>query len=130
VEPAARREVDAEQEALWTSVERVRDLVLCRGDGLSSLAASMSAVVKRVEGQINAAATNQFHWRSHFVLVDAVSHFPMLKAKLELHGSRRSADLIEDEANVVWSRVRAASDSLTSHVPSSAACNPPDGTVE
>jgi hypothetical protein len=56
--------------------------------------------------------------------------FSKLKIELEVLGSRRSADLTEDEADALWIRVCVASDSLALHVPSSVACNPPDGVGE
>jgi hypothetical protein len=59
-------------------------------------------------------------------LVAIVSHFPELKTELEVLRSRRNTDLTEDEADALWIRVRWASDSLVSHVPSSVARNPPD----
>jgi hypothetical protein len=57
-ELVARREVNAELEALRTSAERVRDLVLGNIDELSSLAASLSAVVELLEGRVDTTATN------------------------------------------------------------------------
>jgi hypothetical protein len=64
------------------------------------------------------------------MLVAAVSHFPELKTEIEVHGSGHDAHLIKDEEDALWIRVCAASDSLASHVPSSVARNPPDGTWE
>jgi hypothetical protein len=64
------------------------------------------------------------------MLVAAVSHFPKLKTELEVLGSGRSADLIEDEADALWIQVHTASDSLVSHVPSLVARNPPNSTGE
>jgi hypothetical protein len=57
-ELVARREVNAELEALRTSAERVRDLVLGNIDELSSLAASLSAVVELLEGLVDTTAAN------------------------------------------------------------------------
>jgi hypothetical protein len=71
----ARREVDAELEALLTTAVRVRDLVLDNADGLSSMAASMSTVVELLEGRIDTAATNRVRWGSHSALVAIVPHF-------------------------------------------------------
>jgi hypothetical protein len=50
VELVARREVDAELEALRSSVAQVQDLVLSNIDEPSSLAASLSMVVELLEG--------------------------------------------------------------------------------
>jgi hypothetical protein len=75
VELVARREVDAELEALLTAAARVRDLVLGNADGLSSMAASMSMVVELLEGRIDTAATNTVRWGSHSALVAIVPHF-------------------------------------------------------
>jgi hypothetical protein len=49
---------------------------------------------------------------------------------MEVHGFGRSAGLIEDEVDALWSQVRTATDSLASHVPSSVAHNPPNGAGE
>jgi hypothetical protein len=63
-------------------------------------------------------------------LVTVVSHFPEVDADLEVLGSGCNTGLTEDEVNTLWSRVRAAVDSLASHVPSSVAHNPPDSVGE
>jgi hypothetical protein len=99
-------------------------------DEPSSLAASMSTVTELLEGQIDVVASNGVYWGSHSALVAAVLHFPELKTELEVLGSERSLNLIEDEADALWIRVHAASDSLASHVPSSVACNPLDDMGE
>jgi hypothetical protein len=98
--------------------------------GLSSLAASMSTVVELLEDRIDAMATNNVYWVSHFVLVTAVSHFLELKSELVLLGSRRNADLTEVEADALWTQVHTASNSLASYVPSLVAHGTPDGAVE
>jgi hypothetical protein len=67
---------------------------------------------------------------SRSALVASVSHFSELKSKLEVLGSGRTANLTEHKADVLWTRVRTASDSLASYVPSLVACNPPGGTGE
>jgi hypothetical protein len=126
VELAARWEADAELEALWTSAARVQDFVLGSADGLSSLAASMSMSVELLEGQIDVVAAKGFCCGSRSVLVAAVSHFP----QLEVLGSSRNADLTEDEADALWTWVRAAADSLASYVPSLIVRNPLDGEGE
>jgi hypothetical protein len=54
--------------------------------------------------------------------------FLELKSELELLGSGRNVDLIEDEVVALWTRVCLASDSQPSCVPSSV--SPPDGTGE
>jgi hypothetical protein len=38
------------------------------------------------------------------VLIVALSHFPKLKAELELLGCEHNADLIEDEVDALWTR--------------------------
>jgi hypothetical protein len=63
-------------------------------------------------------------------LVAAVSHFPELRAELEVLRSRHSVDLTEDEVDALWIQVHAASDSLVLHVPSLVAHNPPDAVGE
>jgi hypothetical protein len=79
---------------------------------------------------INTTAANGVHHGSHSALVAVVSHFLELKTELEVLRFGRSADLIEDKVDAMWIRVRAASNSLASHVPSSVARNPPDGVGE
>jgi hypothetical protein len=104
--------------------------VLDNADGPSSLAAFMSTTVELLEGRIDATVTNGVRWGSRSVLVATVSHFPELKFELELLGSRRNANLTEDKADALWTRVCVALDSLASYVPSSVACGPPDGVGE
>jgi hypothetical protein len=101
--------------------------VLGGTDGPSSLAASMSTVVELLKDCIDPAATNGVHCVSRFALVAPVSHFPELKTDLEVLGFGRIVDLTKDEADALWTWVRAASNLLASYVPSSIARNPPDG---
>jgi hypothetical protein len=63
-------------------------------------------------------------------LITVVSHFLELETDLEVLGSGRSTGLTEDEVDALWARVRAASDSLASHVPSSVAHDHSDSTRE
>jgi hypothetical protein len=70
--------------------------VLGSADGPSSLAASMSMTVELFEGWIDAAVANGVRCGSRSMLVAAVLHFPELKTKLEVLGSRRNADLRKD----------------------------------
>jgi hypothetical protein len=58
VELATRWEVEAELEALWSSAAQVRDLVLGRVDGSSSLTMCMPTVAELFGNRINAAAAN------------------------------------------------------------------------
>jgi hypothetical protein len=58
------------------------------------------------------------------------TQFSELETDLELLGSRRNADLMEDQVDALWTQVRPASDSLTSHVLPSVAHNTPDGVGE
>jgi hypothetical protein len=129
-ELATHREANAELEALRTLATLIRDLVLDNIDGSSSLVASLSMVIELLEHQINTTAANRVFWRTRSALVVAMWHFSELKSELELLRFRRNADLIEDQAESLWTRVRVASNSLASHVPSSVACSPPDGTGE
>jgi hypothetical protein len=86
----------------------------------------MSTVAELLEGRVYAAAANGVRWGSRSALVATVSHFLELKTELELLGSGRSVDLTEDEADTLRIQVRAASDSLASHVRSLVARNPPN----
>jgi hypothetical protein len=129
-ELVARREVNAELEALQTSAEQVRDLVLGNIDELSSLAASLSAVVELLEGLVDTTAANGVRWVTRSALVAALSHFLELETELELLMSGHNADLIGDQAYALWTRVHAASDLLVSHVSPSVARSPPDSAGE
>jgi hypothetical protein len=104
--------------------------VLGNVDGSSLLATSMSVVAERLEGQIDAAATNGVRWGSCSALIAIVSHFPVLDVDLEVLGSGRNAGLTEGEEDALWSRVCIATDSLALHVPPSVAHNPPDNSRE
>jgi hypothetical protein len=121
---------EVELEALWSSTAWVQDLVLGNVGGSSSVSMSMYTVAEWLEGRIDATAANGVCWGSHFVLVAAVSCFLELDADLKVLGSKRNAGLIEGDVDALWSQVRAAMDSLASHVPSSVARNPPDSTGE
>jgi hypothetical protein len=95
--------------ALWTSAAQVQDLVLESIDGPSSLAASLSMVAEQLKGRIDAAATNGVRWGTRSALVAALSHFSSQKSKLELLGSKRNEDLIEDQVDALcpwWMRPR------------------------
>jgi hypothetical protein len=62
VELAARREADAELEALQSSTALVWGLVLGSADGTSSLAASMSMAAELLKSWIDVAAANGVRW--------------------------------------------------------------------
>jgi hypothetical protein len=62
VELAARREADAELEALRASAAQVQNSVLGNVDGPSSLAVSLSMAVELFEGRIDSATTNRVRW--------------------------------------------------------------------
>jgi hypothetical protein len=104
--------------------------VLGNVDGLSSLVASVSMVVELHEDQIDTASANGVHRGTRSMLVATLSHFLELKNELELLGSECNADLTEDQADALWPLVSAASDSLSSLVPSSIAHDSPDGVGE
>jgi hypothetical protein len=59
---AERHQVDAELEALRASAILVQDVVLSVIDGPSSLAASLSMAVERLEDWIHTVAANGVHW--------------------------------------------------------------------
>jgi hypothetical protein len=126
----ATRQAEAELEDLWSSAARVRDLVLGDVGGSSLMATSLSAITEQLEGRIDAAATNMVRWGSRSALLAVVSDFPELDADLEVLGSKCNAGQTEDEVNALWSQVRAAADSLASHVPSSVAGSPRDSMGE
>jgi hypothetical protein len=105
-------------------------LVLANVDESFSLAISLSTVVELLEGQIDASTANAVRWGTQSALFAALSHFLELKSKLELLESRHNADLTVDQADALWTQVRAASDSLASHIPPTVACSPPDNAGE
>jgi hypothetical protein len=115
---------------LWTSTARVQDLVLGNTDGPSSLAAPLSMAMKLLQGRIDTVAANGVCWGTRSALLAALSHFLELKSELELPGSGRNVDLIDDQVNAPWPLVSAASYSLASLVPSSIAHDPPDDVGE
>jgi hypothetical protein len=95
--------------------------VLGGADESSLLVTSMSVVAELLESSIDVTAANQVCWGSRNGLVATVSHFPEFDADLEVLRSGRSAGMIEDEVDALWSQVLAASDSLASHIRSSVA---------
>jgi hypothetical protein len=56
---------------------------------------------EQLEGQIDATAANGVHWGSRSALVATLSRFLELMTKLEVLGSRRSADWTEDKADAL-----------------------------
>jgi hypothetical protein len=58
---AARREADFKLEALRCSTTWVRNVVLERVDGTSSLVASLSSMVELIEDRIDVTTTNRVH---------------------------------------------------------------------
>jgi hypothetical protein len=90
----------------------------------------MSTMAEQLNGRINVVTANGVYWGSRSTLVTTMSHISELKTEPEVLGSRRIADLTKDEADALWNWVRAASDLLASHVPSSVARNRPDGAEE
>jgi hypothetical protein len=87
--------VDAELEAPQISAAWIRDLVLDRADGPSSLAASLSTATELLVGHIDAAIANAVHWETWSVLVTALLQFLELGAEVEVLRSRRNVDLME-----------------------------------
>jgi hypothetical protein len=87
--------VDAELEAPQISAAWIRDLVLDRADGPSSLAASLSTATELLVGHIDALIANVVHWETWSVLVTALLHFLELGAEVEVLRSRRNVDLME-----------------------------------
>jgi predicted cobalt transporter CbtA len=95
--------------------------------GPSSLAVSLSSAVELLEGCIDAIATNGVCWGTRSVLVAALSYFLELGPELELLGSRRNADLTEDQVDAFWTQAHPASDSLPLYVLSLVARDSFDG---
>jgi hypothetical protein len=69
--------------------------------GTSSLAAALSSATKLIENCVDVVAANGVHWGSRLVLAAALSHFLELETKLELLGSGRNTDLMEDQVDAL-----------------------------
>jgi hypothetical protein len=63
---------------------------------------------------------------ARLALTAALSHFPEVEPKLELHGPRHNADLTESQLDAHWGRTRRASNSMLSSVLSSDSRNSPN----
>jgi hypothetical protein len=63
-------------------------------------------------------------------LIVVLSHFPELEVKLDLLGSGYNADLSCDEMQTLWTRTDWALESLSSWVPPSGTCSPPNDARE
>jgi hypothetical protein len=68
--------------------------------------------------------------RTRSALVVILSHFPGLGIELELLGSGRIVDLMEDQVDALWTQTHQASDLLASFIPPSVARGSLDGTRE
>jgi hypothetical protein len=108
----------------------VRDLVLEGPSRMSSLATSLSSVTKLIENRINTAATNWFCWGTRSTLATALLHFPEIETELELLGSGRNADLMEDQVDALWTQACQASESLALFIPQLVAHGSRDGMGE
>jgi hypothetical protein len=104
--------------------------VLDKADRSSSVAASLSIAAELLEGRVDIAAANGVCWGTQSVLVATLSHFLELEAELELLGSTRNANLMEDQLDKLLTQVRPAWDLLVSHVIPSINRSPPDGAGE
>jgi hypothetical protein len=105
-------------------------LVLDGINKTSSLVASLSKVAELLEGRVDIMGTNGVCWGAQSTLVAVLLHFPELKTELGLLGSGRNMNLIEDEANALWTWMSAASDLLASNVSSSVAHGTPGDAGE
>jgi hypothetical protein len=76
----------------------VRDLV-------SFVVAPLSLAADLIKDCVNVVATNRVCWGTRSVLTTTLSHFLELATELEL-GSRHSTDLMEYQADGLWTRVR------------------------
>jgi hypothetical protein len=94
--------------------------------GPSSVAACLSMTVELLEGWVDVTIANRVHWGTRSMLVAALSHFLELEPELELLRSGHNVELMEDQADALWTRVRATSNSLAPHVLPSVTHNPPD----
>jgi hypothetical protein len=67
----------------------------------SSLATSLSMAVELLVGHVDVAAANGVRWETQSALVATLSHFLKLEVELELLGSGRNTDLMEDQVDAV-----------------------------
>jgi hypothetical protein len=118
---------------MWDEQEALRDLatwvcgpVLGRPKETPPLAMVLTSSVELAEGRVNAAAINEIQWGAHLALTAVLSHFLELEPKFELPGSGYNVDLTNDEMENLWTRTRWALELLSSRVPPSVACHPPD----
>jgi hypothetical protein len=99
VELAVRREVDTELEALQTLAAQVRDLMLDKVDGPSSLAASLSTVAKLLKGGFDTVAASRVHRGTRSALVAPLLHFPEPEKELWLVRSGHNRDPTKDRTH-------------------------------
>jgi hypothetical protein len=129
-ELAARRELNAEPVALWTSAARIRHLVLDNVNGPFSLAASLPMLAELLEDRVDTTAANVGRWGTQSMLVTALSHFPELESVVELLWFGRNMVWMEDRLDALWILARLALELLASYVLPSVTHNPPDGMGE
>jgi hypothetical protein len=96
----------------------------------SSLAAVLSSAVELIKDRADVMTANGIRWGTWSVLATALLHFPELETELELFGSRRNTDLMEDQVDALWTQTRQASELLVSFIPPSVAHGSPDGMGE
>jgi hypothetical protein len=89
-----------------------------------------SLSLELTETQVDAATVNAVQWGARLVHATTLLHFPEMEVELDPLGSGYNADLASDEMIILWTRTHRASKSLSSRVPLSTACNPPDGAGE
>jgi hypothetical protein len=53
-------------------------------------------------GSVTIIAANVVRWQTRSTLDAALSHFPELETKLELHGCGRNAYLTENQVDALW----------------------------
>jgi hypothetical protein len=81
--------------------------------------------------QVIMVALNGVRWGGvRLALTAVLSHFPKLEVELDLLGSGYNTDLSCDKMETLRTRTHWASMSLSSWVPPSAACGPPDDAGE
>jgi hypothetical protein len=72
-----------------------------RADGMFSWAGALSSVEELLKGRTDTKATKRVHWDIRSVLPAALPHFSELGAELELLGSGRNMDLMEDQVDAL-----------------------------
>jgi hypothetical protein len=62
------------------------------------------SIAELIMDRINADAANGVRWGTWTTLVAALSHFPKLGTEMELLGSGRKVNLMENQVDALWAQ--------------------------